>query len=195
MSVASRASNLARPWTRRLLSLVREPYIRVKRTRMMRQSARGNIDTSRRWRRKRLGVTILEILSYLGAAALVLVVVWSVVVLVLGPGILTRLNDRCGQYSAACGANVGFLIPLLSVALASAIFLFFRLWLVKSSVVKKAKNRPEELVETATPDIGEIVGRDELCQVIMEDIRHPDTRRPRCWWAAWVRARRRSWSG
>ena len=34
------------------------------------------------------------------------------------------------------------------------------------------------LVETATPDIGQIVGRDDLCRVIMEDIHHSDTRRP-----------------
>jgi hypothetical protein len=123
-------------------------------------------------------VTILEILSYLGAAALLVVVVWSFVVLLLGPGILTSLNNRCDQYSAACGADVGFLIPLLSIALASAIFLFYRLRHVTSPVVKKARNNPEDLVETATPDIGEIVGRDELCRVIMEDIHHSDTRRP-----------------
>ena len=72
-------------------------------------------------------MTILEIFSYLGAIALVVVVVWSIVVMFTGPGILTGLNSRCGQYSAACGADVGFLIPLLSVAAASAIFLFYRL--------------------------------------------------------------------
>ena len=123
-------------------------------------------------------MTILEIFSYLGAIALVVVVVWSFVVMIIGPGILTRLNNRCGQYSAACGADVGFLIPLLSVALASAIFLFYRLRHVTSPVVKKAKDTPEHLVETATPDIGKIVGRDELCRVIMEDIHQSDTRRP-----------------
>ena len=178
MSAVSRASSLARRWARRLLSLVQGPYIRVKRTRMMRQSARGSIGTSRRWRRRRLRVTILEVFSYLGAIALVVVVVWSIVVMVIGPGILTRLNNRCGDYSAACGADVGFLIPLLSVAAASAIFLFYRLRRVTSPVVTKAKTKPHHLVETATPDIGEIVGRDELCRVIMEDIHHSDTRRP-----------------
>jgi hypothetical protein len=123
-------------------------------------------------------VTILEISSYLGAIALVVVVAWSVVVMVSGPGILRGLNDRCGKYSAACGADVGFLIPLLSVALASAVFLFYRLRHVTAPVVKKAKTKPHQLVETATPDIGEIVGRDQLCRVIMEDIHHSDTRRP-----------------
>ena len=120
----------------------------------------------------------LEILSYLGAIGLVVVLVWSLVVLLLGPGILTNLNKRCDQYSAACGAEVGFLIPLLLVALASAIFLFYRLRHVTSPVVSKAKTSPQDLVETAAPDIREIVGRDELCRVIMEDIHHPDTRRP-----------------
>lgn len=120
----------------------------------------------------------LEILSYLGAIALVVVLVWSLVVLLLGPGILSNLNKRCDQYSAACGAEVGFLIPLLLVALASAIFLFYRLRHVTSPVVSKAKTSPQDLVETAAPDIREIVGRDELCRVIMEDIHHPDTRRP-----------------
>ena len=85
-------------------------------------------------------MTILEIFSYLGAIVLVVVVVWSFVVMLIGPGILTSLNNRCGQYSAACGADVGFLIPLLSVALASAIFLFYRLRHVTSPVVKKAKD-------------------------------------------------------
>ena len=120
----------------------------------------------------------LEILSYLGAIALVVVVGWSFVVMLRGPGILTSLNNRCDKYSAACGAEVGFLIPLLLVALASAIFLFYRLRHVTSPVVSKAKNSPQDLVETAAPDIGEIVGRDELCLVIMEDIHRPGTRRP-----------------
>jgi hypothetical protein len=161
-----------------LLSLFKAPFIRIMHARTIRRSAKGSIATARKWRRRRFTVTILEILSYLGAIVLGVVLVWSLVVMLLGPGILTRLNDRCGRYSAACGAEVGFLIPLLSVALASAVFLFYRLRHVTRPVVRKAKSSPQHLVETATPDIGEIVGRDELCQVIMEDIHHPDTRRP-----------------
>src|SRR2546430_10993499 len=115
MSAASRASSLAHRWARRLLSLLEEPLIRVRRRRTMRQSARGKIDTSKRWRRRRSTVTILEISSYLGAIVLVVVVAWSFVVMLSGPSILRGLNERCGKYSAACGADVGFLITLLSV--------------------------------------------------------------------------------
>jgi len=144
----------------------------------MRQSAKGSTGTSRRWRRRRFTVTILEISSYIGAIVLVVVVVLSLIVMLFGAGPLANLNNRCSAYSAACGAEVGFLIPLLSVALASAVFFFFRLRRVTSPVVRKAKIKPHDLVETATPDIGQIVGRDQLCRVIMEDIHHSDTRRP-----------------
>ena len=167
------AATRARLWARRLLSLLQEPFLRPNRTRLLRQSARGSIVTARRWRSRRPAVTILEILSYLGAVALVVVVVSALVIMFTGPGILTGLNNRCNRYSGACSIDLGFLIPLLSVALASAIFLFSRLRLVQ-----RAKTAPQQLVETATPDIGEIIGRDELCQVIMEDIHHRDTRRP-----------------
>jgi len=171
-------SSRVRAWARRLLSLLEAPFIRIVRARTIRRSAKGSIDTARSWRRRRFGVTIGEIFSYLGALALVVVVVWSVIILGFGPGILTSLNNRCDRYSAACGASVGILIPLLLVAAASAVFLFYRLRHVTSPVVKKAKKSPRHLVETAAPDIGKIVGRNELCQVIMEDIRHRDTRRP-----------------
>lgn len=178
MSIARRASNLAHRWARRLLSACQGPYMRVRRRRMMRQSARGSTGTSKRWRRRQSRVTILEFSSYFGALLLAVVVVWSIVAMVTGPGILTRMNNSCGKNSLACGAEVGFLIPLLSVAAASAIFLFFRLGRVTSPVVKRAKTKPQRVVETAPPDIGRIVGRDELCRVIMEDIRDSDTRRP-----------------
>jgi hypothetical protein len=85
-------------------------------------------------------VAILEFFSYLGAIALVVVVIWSFVVMLIGPGILTRLNERCTKYSAACGVDIGILIPLLSVALASAIFLLSR-----RRLVKKAKTMPQLL--------------------------------------------------
>ena len=125
MSAASRASSLARLWAARLLYLFEKPYMRIRRMRMMRRSAKGITGTSRRWRRRRSTV-ILEIISYLGAIALVVVVVWSIVVMLIGPGILTRLNERCTTYSASCGTSIGILIPLLLVAPASVIFLFRR---------------------------------------------------------------------
>ncbi len=122
---------------------------------------------------------MLEALSYLGAILLAVTVGWSVFMMAYGsPGVLTGLNNRCDRLSLACNTLSGFAIPLLSVALASAVFLFYRLRVVKSPITQKARDRPDELVQTAGPTTGTIVGRDELCQVIMEDIRDPLARRP-----------------
>src|SRR5260370_7903429 len=49
---------------------------------------------------------------------------------------------------------------------------------VRAQVARKAKTRAQDLVQTAAGNIGTIVGRDELCRVIMEDIRSRDIRRP-----------------
>ncbi len=149
------------------------------RARKSRRLARWNIDTAKRWRRKRINVRVLELVSYLGAVLLVVGVGASAYVMIVGaPGFLAGLNHRCDAYSQACGTVFGFITPLLSVALASAVFLFYRLRHVRSPVVRKAKRRPQDLVQTAARNIGTIVGRDELCHVIMEDIRSREFRRP-----------------
>ena len=166
-------------WARPLVSALAEPVIRPIRARRARRLARWNIDRAKRWRRKRIKVRVLELASYFGAVLLVLWAGASVYVMIVGgPKFLADLNTRCNAYSQACGTVFGFLTPLLSVALASAVFLFYRLRYVKSPVVRKAKKCPEELVQTATRNIGSIVGRDELCRVIMEDIRDRQIRRP-----------------
>jgi hypothetical protein len=142
------------------------------------RSAGSNINKARRWQRRR-AVRVFEGLSYLGAVLLIVAVVWSLVMMASGsPGILKNVNDRCDHLSLPCGTVTGFAIPVLSVALASAVFLFYRLRHVKSPVAREARNKPHTLVETAGPNIGEIVGRDPLCQVIMEDIRSRSGRRP-----------------
>lgn len=132
-----------------------------------------------RWNPRRSRVRILEAFSYLGAALLVVAIVWSLFMMIYGrSGVLNSLNNRCGRLALACGTVSGFLIPFLSVALASAVFLFYRLRHVKAPVASDAKKKPHDLVQTSSRDIGKIVGRDELCNVIMEDIRDRDTRRP-----------------
>src|SRR5215510_3359747 len=132
-----------------------------------------------KWNPRRSRVRILEAFSYLGAALLVVAIVWSLFMMIYGrSGVLNSLNNRCGRLALACGTVSGFLIPFLSVALASAVFLFYRLRHVKAPVASDAKKKPHDLVQTSSREIGKIVGRDELCNVIMEDIRDRDTRRP-----------------
>ena len=164
---------------RLLVPVLGKPITRPIRARRTRQLARWNVDTAKRWRRKRIKVRVFELVSYLGAALLIVAVGASVYVMIFGPpGFLAEVNHRCDAYSQACGTVFGFLTPLLSLALASAAFLFYRLRYVRSPVVRRAKRHPQDLVQTATRNIGTIVGRDELCRVIMEDIRNSEIRRP-----------------
>jgi hypothetical protein len=163
----------------RLLALVAAPVLRPIHTRRARRLARWNIDKPKRWRRKRINLRMLEIASYLGAVLLLVTVGVSAYTMIFGAhGFLASLNDRCNAYNQACGTVFGFVTPLLSLALASAVFLFYRLRYVRSPVVRQAKRRPQDLVQTAARSIGTIVGRDELCRVIMEDIRSREARRP-----------------
>jgi len=139
----------------------------------------GTINMAEKWNPTRSRVRILEAFSYLGAVLLVVAVGWSLFMMIYGgSGVLNSLNNRCGRLALACGTVSGFVIPFLSVALASTVFLFYRLRHVKAPVARDAKKKPHDLVQTSSRDIGEIVGRDELCNVIMEDIRDRDTRRP-----------------
>lgn len=88
-------------------------------------------------------------------------------------------SDRlCKGRSVECGALTGWVTSLLSIALASAVFLLWRLGRLRRHYLRTARRRPRELVPTAGTIIGKIVGRDQLCRVIMEDLRVRRTRRP-----------------
>jgi len=78
----------------------------------------------------------------------------------------------------SCGVLANFLVPVLSLALASAFFLLGRLWYLRREYLRTARSKPQEVVPTAGGIIGEVVGRDELCRVMIADLRDARTRRP-----------------
>jgi len=119
--------------------------------------------------------------SVVGGAFLLVAVAWSLYVVVRGrPSGLLGVNvDRaCRSTAFSCDILAGTLGPLFSLAFASALFLVVRLWLVRRPYVRKAREVPHQLVDTAGSIVGEVVGRDELCHVMIEDLRDRDTRRP-----------------
>jgi hypothetical protein len=87
--------------------------------------------------------------------------------------------DRwCSAKGVECGALTGWVTSLLSIALASAAFLLWRLDRVRHRYLRLARRTPRELVPTAGTIIGKIVGRDQLCLAVMEDLRVRPSRRP-----------------
>jgi hypothetical protein len=137
------------------------------------------VNQSARWHGNRLSIYIARYLSYAGAALLILWVGSAVGVLFTSNrSFMFNLDDRCAEASLSCATVAGFLTPLLSIALASAVFLVARLRRVRRPYARRARERPSEVVKTAGTIIGDVVGRDELCQVLIEDLRRRATRRP-----------------
>ncbi len=116
---------------------------------------------------------------YLGAFALLVWMAYAIYVVVSHdrhPGV--DIEKTCSSAPFSCSAVAGVVGPLLSVALASAVFLAFRLRRVRRPYVQTAKKRPRDSVPTAGRILDEVVGRDELCNVIIADLKHRATRRP-----------------
>jgi len=141
---------------------------------------RRAVDERRIWRRSRPLVRIVKIGSVAGGALLLALVGASVYAVVAGSpsGALAYADKVCGSASFSCNMLSGILGPILSLALASAIFLLVRLWLVSRPYMRRAREEPHRVVQTAGSMIGQVVGRDELCHVLIEDIRDPGNRRP-----------------
>ena len=95
--------------------------------------------------------------------------------------VLTRrpvsLDDRCDLRALSCGAITSFLVPILTLALVTAFFLLGRLWYLRRRYLHTARDRPQDVVPTAGSIIGDVVGRDELCRVMIADVRDTSTRR------------------
>jgi hypothetical protein len=92
-------------------------------------------------------------------------------------GTWTDMERPCTQFSASCGVVVQILWAPVVLA-AGLAFLLWRLWRLELWYRRQACHRTRELVPTAGTDIDEVVGRDELCAVVMEDLRDRDRSRP-----------------
>ena len=139
------------------------------RARALSLMARGSAERARRWR----GVTVwgwmFRLMAWAGVSFLLFRL--AVVFLPIYPG---WLNPDARWYRTVAE----LLTPL---ALAGAAYLLFLLWRMKKfrrPFRRKATRRPDELVQTSGTILGEVVGRDDLCRTIMEDLRDPSTRRP-----------------
>jgi hypothetical protein len=168
-----RAAGLLRLRLRRLWSRLYDPFGRMLKSRRTRRRRRG-VDDRRTWGRSRPLVRIIKIVSVAGGVVLLAAVAKALYVVILGkPSSLLGVNPdtACRTTSFSCDLLAGTLGPLFSLAFASALFLVVRLWLVRRPYVRKAREEPQVVVETAGSMIGEVVGRDRLCHVIIEDLR------------------------
>ncbi|WP_329311349.1 hypothetical protein [Streptomyces sp. NBC_01262] len=126
----------------------------------------------------------LLVLTFLGALVLLFLAGMAVVTLAgmhgkddhfLSP--LNWIDEQCDESPFSCTVLQSVFMPLLTISLATVAYLFFRFSRVRRAYLKRAREAPHELVETAGGIFGEVVGRDQLCAVLMEDLRDSRFRR------------------
>src|SRR6266542_3452322 len=171
----------AGPWRLRLrwlLSRLSRPFLGLLDSRGGHRRSPG-AEEPPRWHGSRPQVRVVRFLCYAGAVLFVVWVARALVVVVSGRrGFLFDFDKACSDTSFSCDALAGTLEPVLSIALVSAVFLLVRLRRVRRPYQRRAREEPHDVVQTAGRMIGEVVGRDQLCHVLVENLRDPRTRRP-----------------
>jgi hypothetical protein len=171
-----------RLFLRGVWSLVWAP---IERTRhRYRRLRRSGVDKTRRWRSSPW-MLVIKVFTWVLAVVFILWLVRSAIGVGRGHPLAWPAgfnpDARCAgatEIGVSCGALTGFLTSLLSIALASAVFLLLRLSSAVRRYRRKARKHARELMPTAGSLIGDIVGRDELCRVVMADLHDRKTRRP-----------------
>lgn len=143
--------------------------------------SRRNINGAERpdkWHARPL-IWALTLFTALVALVFAVWLAWSVYVLVRGAPTTFRYDPdtRCMHLSFSCGALTGFATSGLLLALASG-FLLGRLYLILWRYRARARSESRELVPTAGTISDEVVGRDDLCRVVMKDLHDRRNRRP-----------------
>ena len=163
-----------------VLSVWRTFVLRLKHHLRLLRLRPGSVDRPKYWR-GRPGLTVTAWVSGILAALLLAWMARAVYVafILRKPWSVPPNADRmCSGVAVSCGALTGWATSLLSIALASVVFLLWRFWRVERRYLARARAQARALVPTAGPMFGTIVGRDTLCHVIMEDLRDRRSRRP-----------------
>ena len=88
------------------------------------------------------------------------------------------VKESCDETGFACSVATSIFFTVGPLAVGSFVFVFWRLQRVQRPLVAEARERPAELVETAGEIGGRVVGRDDVCNVLQDDLRDNRYRRP-----------------
>lgn len=146
----------------------------------------GAYDQARRWRVRKSGWYLpLLALTFAGAVVMLFLAAEAVYTLAGKKGARDRrfwspmvwIDGQCSESGFSCGVLQNVFMPFLTLALVTVAYLFFRFSRVRRAYLRKAREAPHELVETAGDIFGEVVGRDQLCAVLIADLRDSRFRR------------------
>jgi len=142
-----------------------------------RRRDRSGVDEPGKWRARPL-LRVVTLLTGLAALIFVLWLAWFGYEYFVrgGPSQLAFDPDhRCAQLGFSCGAVSNVLTSGLLLMLAS-FFVLWRLFGLQRRYRARARNSSRELVTTAGVILDDVVGRDELCKVVMADLHDRRTR-------------------
>ncbi|MBZ4324011.1 NACHT domain-containing protein, partial [Streptomyces huiliensis] len=143
--------------------------------RTVRREARHGAPRPGKWRRWNSYTAVSRACCLLIALVVAAWCVEGVYIVVTGE---TTPFETWRKGNAGFDALIRFVGPVLTAGIASAAFLICWYSWTKRRYLAKARHRPHALVPTAGPDTAEIVGRQEVAQVIAERLRDRATRRP-----------------
>ncbi|MFF7721775.1 NACHT domain-containing protein [Streptomyces luteogriseus] len=153
----------------------------VRRALHRRRLMRQGYDRTRTWRVHKSGAYVaLLVLTFVGALLLLFLAVTALITLPQEKSFespVRWIDRQCDADEFSCAVLQSLFMPFLTLALATVTYLFFRFRHVRRAYVRKALEDPHELVETAGGIFGRVVGRDQLCAVLMEDLRDRRFRR------------------
>ena len=161
---------------RRLWSRLNQPVATMRNAGRARPGPQPRINKKLGWGGSSPLKRSMRLLVYGGGLFLLGMLAWAVPAVLMDHSF--ALDERCENKALSCGVLASFLVPVLTLALASAFFLLGRLWYLRRRYLRTARSKPQEVVPTAGKIIGEVVGRDELCRVMIADLLDPATRHP-----------------
>ncbi|MDC0768052.1 ATP-binding protein [Streptomyces sp. HD] len=144
-------------------------------TRAIRTEARRGTTRPRKWRR---GLSYTNVTRAIWIVAALALLAW------IAEGVYILITQDTTPFERWRDGNLGFdtvmrfVGPVLTASIAATLFLFWWYRWTKRRYLAKAREDPHRLVLTAGSDTAEIVGREEIAQVIAERLRERDTRRP-----------------
>lgn len=141
----------------------------------IRLEARRGTTRPKKWRR---WISYTNVTRAIWVVAALALLAWAVQGLYIVITSTTTGFEEWRQDSEGFDAVMRFVGPVLGASIAATLFLFWWYRWTKRRYLAKARDDPHGLVLTAGPDTAEIVGREEIAQVIAERLRERDTRRP-----------------
>ncbi|MDQ3678196.1 MAG: hypothetical protein M3401_15605 [Actinomycetota bacterium] len=144
-------------------------------------------DRAQRWQRawiRRFFATVgwaLAALLLLLEVAAVFLVAWNLLAdkpLKFAVDPMNYVDKRCEETGFACTVASSIFFTVVPLLVGSFVFVFWRMRRVQRPLVKRAKEQPTELVETAGEIVGSVVGRDDVCNVLLDNLRESNGRLP-----------------